>query len=70
MLAQRARACCCAASTGWRVPAPTSSALVAAVRAAAPAVSTRVLLSLREHLLNRASPASVRVFVNRAAVPG
>ena len=40
-------------------------ALVAAVRAAAPAVSTRVLLSLREHLLNRAAPVSVRVFVNQ-----
>ena len=40
-------------------------ALVRAVREAAPAVSTRVLLSLREHLLNREAPASVRVFVNQ-----
>lgn len=39
--------------------------LAEAVRAAAPAASTRVLLSLREHLLNRAEPAPVRVFVNQ-----
>ena len=42
-----------------------AGALVAAVRDAAPGASTRVLLSLREHLLNRAAPASVRVFVNQ-----
>ena len=36
-----------------------------ALRDAAPAVSTRVLLSLREHLLNRQKPATVRIFVNQ-----
>ena len=40
-------------------------ALAEALRAAAPAVSTRVLLSLREHLLNRDEPGGVRVFVNQ-----
>ena len=45
--------------------AGAGEALADAVRAAAPAVSTRVLLSLREHLLNRSGAASVRVFVNQ-----
>ena len=39
--------------------------LIDAVRAVAPEVSTRVLLSLREHLLNRSGAASARVFVNQ-----
>ena len=39
--------------------------LAAAAREAAPAASTRVLLSLREHLLNRDEPAAGRVFVNQ-----
>lgn len=37
-----------------------------AVREHAPAVSGRVLLSVREHLDNRTLPESARVFVNRA----
>jgi hypothetical protein len=45
--------------------AGAGNSLVGAVRDAAPSASTRVLLSLREHLLNRAAPVSVRVFVNR-----
>lgn len=39
--------------------------LVDAVGDAAPATSTRVLLSLREHLMNRDAPAASRAFVNR-----
>jgi len=39
--------------------------LVQGVRAAAPATSTRVLLSLREHLMNRATPLTARAFVNQ-----
>ncbi|WP_354697739.1 hypothetical protein DSM112329_03379 [Paraconexibacter sp. AEG42_29] len=39
--------------------------LTAAVRVAAPDVATSVLLSLREHLLNRGAPLSARIFVNR-----
>ena len=36
-----------------------------ALRRRAPDVSLRVLLSLREHLLNRDAPDPVRMFVNR-----
>lgn len=43
--------------------------LAAAVRGAAPAVATRVLLSLREQVVNRATPDPARVFVNRNARP-
>jgi hypothetical protein len=39
--------------------------LTAALEAAASGASTRVLLSLREHLLNRAGPSVARVFVNQ-----
>jgi hypothetical protein len=39
--------------------------LAHAVRAAAPHVSTRVLLSVREHLLNRSKSVAARVFVNQ-----
>ncbi|UUY04883.1 hypothetical protein LRS13_04960 [Svornostia abyssi] len=39
--------------------------LIDAVGDAAPATSTRVLLSLREHLMNRAAPQASRAFVNR-----
>jgi stress response protein SCP2 len=39
--------------------------LANAVRVAAPATSTRVLLSLREHLLNRGEPSAARIFVNQ-----
>jgi hypothetical protein len=42
-------------------------ALAGAVAGAAPRVSTRVLLSLREHLLNRDAPAVARIFVNQQA---
>ncbi len=43
--------------------------LAEAVREAAPAASTRVLLSLREHLLNRDAPAAARMFVNQRGRP-
>lgn len=39
--------------------------LASAVADAAPKVSTRVLLSLREHLMNRGRPEAARVFVNQ-----
>jgi len=39
--------------------------LVDAVAAAARSASTTVVLSLREHLLNRAAPVAARLFVNR-----
>lgn len=39
--------------------------LIDAVGDAAPTTSTRVLLSLREHLMNRAAPQASRAFVNR-----
>lgn len=41
-------------------------ALVTAVLEGCPSVSTRVLLSLREHLMNRDAPAAARIFVNQA----
>ncbi len=47
--------------------AGAGEALADAVRVAAPAVSTRVLLSLREHLLNRSGTETVRVFVNQGS---
>lgn len=40
--------------------------LVSAVRDSAPSVSTRVLLSLREHLLNRLDADPARIFVNQS----
>lgn len=41
-------------------------ALFEAIQTAAKSTSTRVLLSLREHLINRDAPAVARVFVNRS----
>ena len=57
--------CWCAAWTGWLARARGSRSGRACGRR--PAVSTRVLLSLREHLLNRAAPVSARVFVNQGS---
>jgi hypothetical protein len=39
--------------------------LALAVREATPSVSTRILFSVREHLLNRKAPAVARIFVNQ-----
>ncbi|WP_049558440.1 hypothetical protein [Nonomuraea sp. SBT364] len=44
---------------------PSAGAVLDAARAAAAGASGRVLLSLREHLQNRLSPATRRVFTNR-----
>lgn len=43
--------------------------LVCAVEEAVATASTRVLLSLREHLLNRDEPVAARLFVNQAGRP-
>jgi len=43
--------------------------LVRAVEEAVSTASTRVLLSLREHLLNRDEPVAARLFVNQAGRP-
>ncbi|GAB2867137.1 TerD family protein [Actinocorallia aurea] len=47
------------------VPADAVDAVLAAVAEAAPRVSGRVLLGVREHLMNRADAPEQRVFVNR-----
>ena len=50
-----------------RVAGPDAEAVLAAVESSADAVSGRVLLGLREHLLNRGDPDPARIFVNRDA---
>ena len=43
--------------------------LIKAVKKAAPATSTRVLVSLREHLANRETPDAARIFTNQKGRP-
>ena len=50
-----------------RAAGPDAEAVLAAVESSADAVSGRVLLGLREHLLNRGDPNPARIFVNRDA---